>query len=336
MVCHGKNWRLEMEIQNALKSIRRQESGISIMKVSVVIPTYRRNWELERAVRSLGDQTFRNFEIVIVDDNCDPKWNKQVQQIVEGCRASLREQTIHYICNSSQMGSAAARNIGVGASKGEYITFLDDDDEYLPEKIYNQLTFMENEGLDYSITDLDLYFENGRLSEHRNRSYIKSTDTHMLLTYHLMYHMTGTDTIMMTKAYFERIGGFPPIDVGDEFYLMVRAIEANGKFGYLPVCDVRAYVHVGEGGLSSGEGKIAGQKRIFDFKKQFFHQLDRKSIRYIKMRHFAVLCFAGIRMGNYWIFVKYGFLGFISAPIQCIQMLLKKKKKTETNQVVYN
>lgn len=299
------------------------------MMVSVIIPTYRRDWELERAINSLGIQSYSDFEIIVVDDNCDPVWNRKVRRIVDKCGRGLVKQQIHYVCNPTKMGSATARNTGVKNASGEYITFLDDDDEYLPEKIEHQLTFMEEAGLDYSIMDLDLYFENGRLSEHRNRSYIQRTDMKSLLTYHLMYHMTGTDTIMMRKAYFEKIGGFPPIDVGDEFYLMVRAIEANGKFGYLPVCDVRAYVHVGEGGLSSGEGKIAGQKRLFEYKKRFFHQLDRKSIRYIKMRHYAVLCFAGIRMGNYWLFIKYGFLGFVSAPVQCVQMLLKKKKKIE-------
>ena len=75
---------------------------------------------------------------------------------------------------------------------------------------------------------------------------------------------------MFKKEYLTKIGGFPPINVGDEFYLMHRAINGGGAFGYLPGCQVKAYVQTGEGGLSSGDGKIKGENALYEewnFKK---------------------------------------------------------------------
>lgn len=292
------------------------------MKVSVIVPTYRREWELKRALCSLSGQEFSDFEIIVVDDNCESDWNKRIQFLISDFWAQYPFIKICYVMNSVRKGSAQSRNEGARKASGEYITFLDDDDEYLAGKIRRQYDFMKDNQLDYSITDLDLYYDNGKLSERRRRSDIQSVDKKSLLEYHLLYHLTGTDTIMMTKAYFEKIGGFPPIDVGDEFYLISRAIENDGKFGYLPACDVRAYVHTGEGGLSSGEGKIAGERQLYQYKKKYFEELSAKRVRYVKMRHYAVLAFAGFRMKNYWCFFLNGMFSFLSAPLQCVKLLI--------------
>ncbi len=295
---------------------------VSYMKVSVIVPTFRRDWELRRALCSLAEQTFSEFEIIIIDDNGDAVWRNKTLEILSEIRHNYAHIELNYIQNPESLGSALARNVGVQIAKGKYITFLDDDDEYLPEKIARQYAFMEQNNLDYSITDLDLYHENGKLFERRMRSYLHNPKQKSLLECHFKYHMTGTDTIMMKKTYFEEIGGFPPMDVGDEFYLIREAIMHNGAFGYLEGCDVKAYVHTGEaGGLSSGEGKICGEKKLYEYKKQFFSELSARSVRYIRMRHYAVLSFAGLRMRNYRYFMGYGFLSMISAPLQCVGML---------------
>lgn len=112
--------------------------------------------------------------------------------------------------NDFNKGSAETRNIGINAANGEYITFLDDDDVYLPDKIKKQVEFMEVGEYDYSITDLILYNENDKEIDKRIRSYIKDMSSLSLMTYHLKYHMTGTDTMMFRKEYLTEIGGFAP------------------------------------------------------------------------------------------------------------------------------
>ena len=293
--------------------------------VSVVVATYRREVELKNALESLAKQTYPNMEIVLVDDNGNDEWNDKVSKIVEVFRNRYPKITLEYIVNNPNQGSAKTRNIGIHSANGYYITFLDDDDIYLPDKIRKQVEFMETNQCDYSITDLLLYNEDDKEIDKRIRSYIKETTVESLRMYHLKYHMTGTDTMMFKKEYLTQIGGFAPIDVGDEFYLMQRAIDGGGKFGYLPGCEIKAYVHTGEGGLSSGEQKIKGEMALYEYKRKFFSSLDGKSRRYVKMRHYAVLAFATLRVKRVFATMGYCFMSFISAPIQCVKLFLGRR-----------
>ena len=297
-----------------------------IPSVSVIVATYRRDESLKNALKSLAQQDTRDFEIVLVDDNGVAEWNERVSAIVSAFQEEHSDVTMQYIVNAPNQGSAKTRNIGIAAARGEYVTFLDDDDIYLSNKVSRQLDFMKSGGYDYSITDLLLYNENDKLIDKRIRNYIESTEGESLRRYHLMYHMTGTDTMMYTRAYLNKIGGFSPIDVGDEFYLMQRAIEGGGKFGYLPGCDLKAYVHTGENaGVSSGEGKIKGENQLYEYKKTFFDKVDARSRRYIRMRHYAVLAFAELRMKKILPALGDCFMSFLSAPIECIKLFLGRK-----------
>lgn len=291
-------------------------------RVSVIVATYRREQELKRALESLKEQQFKDFETIIVDDNADLDFNNKVSAIVDAFKSENPQMDVTLITNPENKGSAETRNIGINASKGEYITFLDDDDVYLPEKIKKHFEFMEKGDYDYSVTDLDLYNESGKLIRKRVRGYIKETSYEALLKYHLMYHLTGTDAMMFKKDYLLKIDGFAPINVGDEFYLMLRAINEKGKFGYLPGCDIKAYIHTGECGLSSGEGKVIGENNLYEYKKTLFDKLDKKTIRYINMRHFAVLAFAEVRRKNLGLFIKYALKSFAYSPVSCVRMFL--------------
>lgn len=289
--------------------------------VSVIVATYRRKSPLVQALESLATQTYDNFEIVLVDDNDDPNWNETVRLIAEAFKRDHSQISLEYIVNLPNQGSAKTRNIGIAVAKGEYITFLDDDDLYLPDKIQRQVTFMQENGCDYSITDLDLFNEKDQLIDRRVRSFIQETSQDALQRYHLLHHLTGTDTMMFRKSYLMQIGCFAPIDVGDEYYLMQRAIEGGGKFGYLPGCEIKAYIHTGDGGLSSGEGKIKGENALYEYKKQYFSCLPQKDRGYIAMRHHAVLAFAYIRMRKIPPTFKHAIIGFFASPITFIKLI---------------
>lgn len=289
--------------------------------VSVVVATYKREAELKNALESLAKQTYPNMEIVLVDDNGNDEWNSKVSETVEVFRNRYPKIKLECIVNNSNQGSSKMRNIGIHSANGDYITFLDDDDIYLPDKIRKQVEFMETNQCDYSITDLILYNEDDKKINRRIRSYIKETTVESLRLYHLKYHMTGTDTIMFKKEYLIQIGGFAPIDVGDEFYLMQRAIEEGGKFGYLPGCEIKAYVHTGDGGLSSGDGKIKGENALYEYKKTFFDQLEAGDIRYIKMRHYAVIAYAELRRKNYVKFISNALKSFFASPCNFFTIL---------------
>src|ERR1051326_1608307 len=105
-------------------------------KVSVIIPTHNRAEFLRSAITSVLNQTFQNFEIVIVDDAS----KDHTQEIIAGFN-DTRIKAIHNMCSK---GDAGARNIGIMHSQCEYIAFLDDDDEWLPEKLQVQTCLLNN------------------------------------------------------------------------------------------------------------------------------------------------------------------------------------------------
>ncbi|WP_035052222.1 glycosyltransferase family 2 protein [Carnobacterium pleistocenium] len=296
------------------------------IKISVIVTTYRREASLKTALNSLGKQTYTNIEIIIVDDNADIFWNNKVKDILLNYKKN-QDITLVYIINEKNEGSAQSRNLGIDRATGKYITFLDDDDIYGPDKIKNQLTDMIKNQADYSLTDLWLYSDEGKLIEKRSRDYILDKSPKSLQRYHLKYHMTGTDVMMFKKSYLKFIGGFAKVDVGDEFYLMHKAIRGKGKFTYLKKCDVKAYVHTKINGLSSGNGKIYGENRLYEYKEKYFNILSSKDISYIKMRHFAVLSFAELRRKRMLMFLKYAVISFFHEPTQSITLLLKRRIK---------
>jgi glycosyltransferase involved in cell wall biosynthesis len=104
--------------------------------VSVIIPTYNRAEMLIRAIRSVLKQTFKDYELIIVDDGSTDDTAKILKD--------YKAHKFRYIRYNSNKGGAFARNLGIDNSKGKYIAFLDSDDEWLPAKLEKQTKFIEN------------------------------------------------------------------------------------------------------------------------------------------------------------------------------------------------
>lgn len=97
--------------------------------VSVIIPVYNRAGTIQRAIYSVLNQTYHHFEIIIVDDGS----SEDIKQVVD--RIFDAHPKIRYIRHEKNLGAQAARNTGIKAANGEWIAFLDSDDEYLPNSI---------------------------------------------------------------------------------------------------------------------------------------------------------------------------------------------------------
>lgn len=109
--------------------------------VSVVIPTYSRPINLDRAITSVLKQTYSPIEIIVVDDN-NP--NTKERQETETMMKKYRDcVSVNYIQHEKNKNGSAARNTGLRIAKGVYITFLDDDDEIEPAKIEKQIEKLE-------------------------------------------------------------------------------------------------------------------------------------------------------------------------------------------------
>jgi len=286
--------------------------------VSIIVPTYRRNEKfLTRALDSLLAQTYDNIEIIVVDDNADER-NSEYRAVVKKTIDGYNSDKIVYVKNEKSQGGAIARNTGVTASCGQYITFLDDDDKYLPNKVKKQLQYMLDNELEMSFTDLRIHNGYDRLVDYREHSKIKSFDNEDLLKYHLTRQISGTPTFMYQKEAFCKIGGFIKVSMGQEYHLMFKTIEAGLKIGYLRGSDVVAY-REGQECISSGQNKVTAQKTLYDFKRTYFNILSHKQRRFVSFRHRAVMIVAYKRNRQTITAIAKMFSIFFLHPINCFR-----------------
>lgn len=110
-----------------------------MIKVSVIITTHNRVTLLKRAVNSVLAQSYKNIELIIVNDASTDETNDYLKSLTN-------EFDVVNIFIDKSRGGNYARNVGIKASTGEYIAFLDDDDYYLPDKIKKQMELIEDKG----------------------------------------------------------------------------------------------------------------------------------------------------------------------------------------------
>ena len=104
--------------------------------VSIIIPTYNRCQMVGRAINSVIQQTYTNFECIVVDDAS----TDDTKQVV----TSINDSRIIYLRNETNKHVSAARNIGIKHAKGKLIAFLDDDDIWLSKKLEKQVLLMQS------------------------------------------------------------------------------------------------------------------------------------------------------------------------------------------------
>lgn len=109
--------------------------------VTVIIPTYKRAKYIERAIQSVLNQTYQDFEIIVVDDNdANTEDRKHMEQIMKKYEENRK---IQYIKHEKNKNGAAARNTGITLAKGKYISFLDDDDYYMATRLEKLVQVLE-------------------------------------------------------------------------------------------------------------------------------------------------------------------------------------------------
>ena len=187
--------------------------------VSVIIPTYSRASYIVRAIDSVLSQTYNNIEIIVVDDNGEgTEHQKETENLLI---QYISERKITYLKHDVNRNGSAARNTGIRVSHGDYITFLDDDDELLMSKIERQVEALEkNNGYDGAYCGFQI-IKNGKIlksvmpTEKGNLQY-------GLLT--LRWNIGTGSNPMFRRSVFDDIGLF------DESFIRHQDIEFMVRF----------------------------------------------------------------------------------------------------------
>lgn len=122
--------------------------------VSIIMPSYNTGQYISKAVQSVLNQTYKNWELIIVDDCSTDNTDEAA--------ARYKDERIRYHKNEKNSGAAVSRNYALQMAKGKWIAFLDSDDIWFPDKLEKQIKFMENNSFHFSYTEYEEIDENGK------------------------------------------------------------------------------------------------------------------------------------------------------------------------------
>jgi len=200
--------------------------------VTVIVPTYNRAATVGRAIRSVLRQTCREWELIVVDDAS----TDSTEQVVK----SFSDPRIKYIRHAQNRRVSAARNTGIRAAQGEYVAFLDDDDEWLPEKLAKELEAFRGSdaqvGLVY--TGKTVFDERGRILQVR-----MAVESGWVYEAMLKRHFIGSPSrVTVKKEILERVGGFDENFVNCQDYDLWLRVAKISKIAGVPRLLVKRYL----------------------------------------------------------------------------------------------
>jgi teichuronic acid biosynthesis glycosyltransferase TuaG len=182
-------------------------------ETSVIIPFFDETNLLKRAIKSVLDQTYKNIEIIIINDNPDKK-----HEILE-TKKKFNSKYIKYIFNKRNIGPGLSRNRGILVAKGKYIAFLDSDDFWNKNKLLNQINFMKKNNVkichtSYGIFDIHNNFLSKRIAKDMDYyDLVKSCDI-------------GMSTVVVERKLINRYP-FPDIKTKEDYVVWLK-ISKNG------------------------------------------------------------------------------------------------------------
>ncbi|WP_237055937.1 glycosyltransferase [Microbulbifer sediminum] len=210
-------------IGGTFKEVKTSRACRQAGRVSVIIPTYKRSRHLMRAMESVLGQDYEDIELIVVDDNGKgSSFSVESMEVVKECAKRYPDRRIKLIQHEKNANGAAARNTGIFSSSGEYISFLDDDDIYLPGRISRSV--LELDGSSESIGAVYCGFL-GWNSPSLNLDRFKDGDlTKEIFMLDYFKHYLHTNTATYRASAIMVANGF------DESYRRHQDLEFNLRF----------------------------------------------------------------------------------------------------------
>lgn len=237
-------------------------------RVSVIIPTYNRPALLRETLRSVSNQTFTDFEIIVVDDGSTVAGVEDVCREFAKCRYFRQEN----------MGRSSARNRGIKEARGELIAFLDDDDLWKPEKLARQVEFLDQNphvGLVHSPAEKILSdgTPTGELIGNNNPEWRSGN----VFLHAVRSCVVKSPTPLVRKEVFGSCGGFDAFLHSAEDCEFWARVAYRYEFGSIP--EPLAYYRVHQGSTTNQDNYLEAPPYIAGKLCAYVEKKDRVTVR---------------------------------------------------------
>lgn len=220
--------------------------------ISIIIPFFNREADLINAIRSVKEQTYTNWELILVNDGSVDQLDKLAEEIANNPKIQL----IHI----NKSGAAAARNIGIGKSKGEFIAFLDSDDLFLPTKLEKQLLAIRDRST--------LFSHSSYLEKEKNGNKVRVVNTGVF-TGSIFPELVSncpiaTPTVMLHRSLLDSDDLFPTsFHMGEDICAWIKIASKSSIVG---IEEPLSVVHVNqESAINNPAKQIEGFKNVITF-----------------------------------------------------------------------
>ena len=185
--------------------------------ISVIIPYYKKKDSILKTVNSVLNQTYQNFEIIIIyDDECENDLNL-IKKIKD------KDNRIFIIQNKKKMGAGNSRNIGISNSKGGFVAFIDADYLWKNDKLSKQINFMKFNNYEASHTSYSIINEYHKVIGNRvARNFLELKDL-------LKSCDIGTSTVMIKKDLISNDTKFASLKTKEDFVLWLKFLKRGTK-----------------------------------------------------------------------------------------------------------
>lgn len=251
--------------------------------VTVVITTHKRKVEqISKAIQSVLNQTYDNFELIIVDDSpSNFEWRNSIKAYCE--EISKNDVRVRYVQQPKNMGACVARNKGLELANGELISFLDDDDEYLVNRIENLVPlFKKNIVLVYNGATII----NKKINTEKYYFNDKESKQEDIYNEIMKNNFIGSTSLVMLKtSVLRKIGGFDPKMVAFQDWDVWIRMANEGGFNYTTKSLVNYYVYSGERITNNPEKRLLALQRLNEKNSEYIFK--NKEV-YISRKHYEM------------------------------------------------
>lgn len=247
-----------------------------MVKVSVIIPTFGIPLYLKKTIDSVLQQTLVDFQLIVIDDNNpNTKARAQTQNLVKSYVD--KDNRVCYFQHEFNKNGAAARNSGLSIATGKYISFLDSDDEYMPNRL--QLCY---DAMEHSSNDVAGVYTGCEFRK-KGRSYLKylevKSGNFLIETLACKFMFCTGSNIFVRKSVVEELNGFDETFIRHQDYeFLVRVFE---KYSLLAIPKLLVIKNNENLNLPSPENLIEIKKQYISKYKYIIDHLSRQEVNYI-------------------------------------------------------